>query len=74
LAVAGDRYPTRAAMVSGFLAGTAILGAVAYPPAMGFISVTAGLPAAMAGAAALALGCGAVLLLVRRSPRGTPAG
>ena len=39
MAVAGDRYPTRAAAVSGFLAGIGVIGAIVYPPVMGFLSV-----------------------------------
>ena len=61
MAVGGDRYPTRSAAVSGFLAGSAIIGAIIYPPLMGFISVEVGLGAAMLGAAALALVCGVAL-------------
>ena len=61
MAVAGDRYPTRAAAVSGFLAGIGVIGAIIYPPVMGFLSVGVGLGAAMLGAAALALACGIAL-------------
>ena len=43
MAVAGDRYPTRAAAVSGFLAGIGVIGAIIYPPVMGFLSVGVGL-------------------------------
>ena len=39
MAVAGDRYPARAAAVSGFLAGVGVIGAILYPPVMGFLSV-----------------------------------
>ena len=61
MAVAGDRYPTRAAAVSGFLAGIGVIGAIVYPPVMGFLSVGVGLGAAMLGAAALAFACGIAL-------------
>ena len=61
MAVAGDRFPGRSAAVSGFLSGFAVVGAIAYPPIMGFISVGIGLAAAMLGAAALALVCALVL-------------
>ena len=43
MAVGGDRYPTRSAAVSGFLSGMAVIGSIAYPPIMGFLSVTVGL-------------------------------
>jgi fucose permease len=69
MAVAGDLYPARSAAVSGFLSGSAVIGAILYPPLMGFISVEAGLSVAMIGAALLAFACAAVLFAVgRRSP------
>jgi fucose permease len=61
MAVAGDRYPDRAAGVSGFLAGIGVIGAILYPPVMGFLSVGVGLGAAMLGAAGLAFLCGITL-------------
>ncbi|MFL5652347.1 MAG: hypothetical protein ACJ777_13800, partial [Chloroflexota bacterium] len=64
----GDRYPARSAAVTGFLSGTAVIGAIVYPPVMGFVSVGAGLGAAMLGAAALVLACGIVLAAVARRP------
>jgi MFS transporter, FHS family, glucose/mannose:H+ symporter len=67
MAVAGERYPTRSAAVSGLLAGCAIIGGVIYPPLMGFMSVTVGLGPAMTGAAILALAAGIVLWLVARA-------
>jgi OFA family oxalate/formate antiporter-like MFS transporter len=68
MAVAGDRFPGRSAAVSGFLSGIAVVGAVTYPPLMGFVSVGPGLGVAMAGAAVLVFGCGIALVLVRRAP------
>ena len=68
VAVAGDRYPGRSAAVTGFLSGTAVIGAIVYPPVMGFVSVGAGLGAAMLGAAVLVLACGLVLVAVARRP------
>ena len=71
MAVAGDLFPTRSAAVSGFLSGIAVVGAIFYPPIMGFVSVGIGLRAAMLGAAALALVCAGVLYsLARLSPSG----
>jgi fucose permease len=69
MAVAGDRFPDRSAAVSGFLSGIAVVGAIVYPPVMGFVSVGIGLGAAMGGAAALALVCAIVLFLVGRPSR-----
>jgi fucose permease len=66
MAVGGDLYPTRSAAVSGFLSGSAIFGAIIYPPLMGFISVEAGLTVAMIGAALLSFACAAVLFALGR--------
>jgi fucose permease len=70
MAVAGDRYPSRSAAVSGFLAGAAVVGAILYPPLMGFVSVEAGLAVAMIGAAVLSLACATVLFAVARRSAG----
>lgn len=67
MAVAGDRFPDRSAAVSGFLAGCAVIGAIIYPPIMGFLSVGAGLGVAMIGAAILAMAGATVLFLVGRT-------
>lgn len=66
VAIGGDRYPERSAAVGGYIAGAAVVGGISYPPVMGFLSVTVGLPAAMAGTGALAILAAIVLLLVRR--------
>lgn len=66
VAIGGDRYPDRSAAVGGYLAGAAVVGGFSYPPVMGFLSVTVGLPAAMAGAGALSIAAALVLILVRR--------
>lgn len=73
MAVAGDRFPGRSAAVSGFLSGFAVVGAVFYPPVMGFISVGIGLAAAMLGAAALAVVGAVVLWWVSTLPGGRSA-
>jgi fucose permease len=66
VAIGGDRYPERSAAVGGYIAGAAVVGGISYPPVMGFLSVTVGLPAAMAGTGVLALVAALVLILVRR--------
>jgi fucose permease len=71
VAIGGERFPARSAAVGGFLSGTAVVGGILYPPVMGFMSVTVGLPAAMIGTALLALACAGVLVLVGRRPRPT---
>ncbi len=69
MAVAGERYPERSAAVGGFLAGTAVIGSIVYPPLMGFLSVTVGLPIAMLGTAMLGFGCIAALVVARSAAR-----
>ena len=48
-----------------------MIGAIVYPPLMGFVSVGVGLGVAMVGAAALVLVSSIVLFLVDRQARGT---
>jgi len=72
MAVAGDRFPGRSAAVTGFLSGCAVIGAIVYPPVMGFLSVGVGLGVAMIGAAGLALLGAVALFLVGRSPAPLP--
>ena len=72
VAIGGERYPERSAAVGGSLTGMAILGSVVYPPAMGFMSVTIGLTAAMLGNVVLAFIATASLVAFGRATR--PAG
>ena len=79
VAIGGERYPERSAAVGGSLTGMAVIGSTIYPPAIGFMSVTVGLTAAMFGNAIVAIGC--VLALAafgratgRRARRGVPSG
>ena len=68
MALAGERFPSRAAAVSGFLAGTSVVGSIVYPPVAGFLSVTIGLSIAMLGMAVLGFICaGALLVLATRT-------
>ena len=69
VAVGGDRFPGRSAAVGGLLTGIAIIGTTIYPPAMGFMSVTVGLTAAMLGNAVLAGVCVIALGAVSRATR-----
>lgn len=66
IAIGGERYPERSAAVSGFLTGAAVVGAVIYPPVMGFLSVNIGLAPAMLGTGLLGLACAGSLLIARR--------
>jgi fucose permease len=68
MAIAGDRYPGRAAAVSGLLGGAAVAGSVVYPPVMGVISVTFGLTPAMLGTSVLAAACAGAVMLVAWQP------
>jgi fucose permease len=58
VAAAGARMPGESATVTGTLVFAAVVGAVVYPPAIGFLSDVIGLHAAMMGTAALAFACG----------------
>jgi fucose permease len=69
IAIGGERHPNRSAAVSGFLTSAAVVGGVIYPPVMGFVSVSVGLPAAMMGTAILALASAGALVLAGRPRR-----
>jgi fucose permease len=66
VAIGGERFPDRSAAVGGYMAGAAVVGGLSYPPVMGLLSVTVGLPAAMIGSGALALIAAVTLLFARR--------
>jgi fucose permease len=66
VALGGERYPERSAAVGGALVGCAVVGSTIYPPAIGFLSVTVGLPIAMAGNALLCLVGAAALVAFGR--------
>jgi fucose permease len=70
MAIGGERFPDRGAAMTGTLGAAAVLGSLVYPPLMGVISVTAGLPLAMLGTAAITAG-GAVALLALGVGRAT---
>ena len=75
MAIGGDRFPDRSAAVSGFLAGTAVIGSIVYPPVMGFMSVTVGLTTAMLGSALLGyVSAGALVLSGRTAADRPPPG
>ena len=68
VALGGERFPERSAAVGGFLTGLGVVGGTIYPPAMGLLSVTVGLPVAMFGTVVLAAACMVALAAVRWSP------
>lgn len=73
VALGGERYPERSAAVGGSLTGMAVAGSVVYPPAMGFLSVTVGLTAAMLGTVVMGLVSGSALIAYGRAiPRQVP--
>ncbi len=70
VALGGERYPARSAAVGGTLVGFAVVGSIIYPPAIGFLSVTVGLPIAMAGNALMCLiGASALVAFARTRDR-----
>lgn len=69
MAAAGTLLPGRAALVTTTLTAAAVVGAVAYPPVVGLLSVTVGLRVAMLGAAGLAAACVVALVSGRRAAR-----
>lgn len=70
VAAAGARMPDRSALVASVLTFAAVVGVIAYPPLVGFLSVAIGLQAAMVGAVLLVAGCGLALAVARRMPAG----
>jgi FHS family glucose/mannose:H+ symporter-like MFS transporter len=66
VAGAGARMPGKSSTVSATMTFAGVLGAIAYPPAMGLMSVTIGLPIAMIGTAVLLVGCGTAILVSGR--------
>jgi FHS family glucose/mannose:H+ symporter-like MFS transporter len=62
VAIGGEQFPERSAAVAGLLTGSAVVGGVVYPPIMGPISDTVGLPVAMFGTAVLGFVCAGCLL------------
>jgi fucose permease len=72
VALGGERYPERSAAVGGSLTGLAIVGSTIYPPAMGLLSVTVGLTAAMLGNVVLALASAIALVAFGRATRSRP--
>ena len=66
MAIGGERFPTRAAAMSGILTAAGVVGTLSYPPLMGVISVTVGLPVAMLGTAVFGAGAAIALLVLGR--------
>ncbi len=63
MALAGERYPDRAAAVSGILTGASVIGSIVVPPLMGFLSEAVGMSALMLATAALSAACAGALIL-----------
>jgi fucose permease len=66
VAAAGTRMPMRSSTATSALIFAGVLGAVIYPPMVGFLSDTIGLGAGMLGAAALSFLCGVAAWLAIR--------
>jgi len=73
VAIGGERYPERSAAVGGSLTGMAVIGSTVYPPTMGLLSVTVGLPVAMLGNSLLAIASVLALVAFGRATRLPPA-
>ncbi len=63
MALAGERYPDRAAAVSGVLTSASVIGSVVVPPLMGFLSAAVGMEALMLATAAMSAACAGALVL-----------
>jgi len=74
VAIGGERFPDRAAAVSGLIVAASVVGAVVYPPLMGVMSVTVGLPVAMIGTAVVVAACAGALAIVGRMPEAAVEG
>jgi fucose permease len=72
MAIGGDRFPGRAAAMSGILGAAGVIGSLAYPPLMGVMSVTVGLSIAMLGIAVLSGAAAVALVIVGRIPPAEP--
>jgi FHS family glucose/mannose:H+ symporter-like MFS transporter len=66
MALGGERYPERAAAVSGLLTGAAIAGSIVLPPLMGFLSEAVGMSAVMLMAALVSVACAGALVAAGR--------
>ena len=55
MAIGGELYPTRSARISGGLSASATIGAIIYPPLVGFAAAGAGIRIGFVGAAALGI-------------------
>ena len=67
MALAGERYPDRAAAVAGILTGASVVGSVVVPPVMGFLSAAVGMTAVMLGAATASAACAVALITSART-------
>jgi fucose permease len=66
IAIGGDLYPDRLAATAGTLTGSAVVGAILYPPLVGLMSASVGIGTGMLGAAALSVVSAMVVLAATR--------
>lgn len=66
IAIGGDLYPRRLAALSGGLTTAATIGAIIYPPLIGFVAESIGIRAGLLGAAALGLPAAVALVAAAR--------
>jgi MFS family permease len=67
IAIGGDLYPRRLPLLSGGLTTAATLGAIIYPPLMGFVADWVGIRIGLIGAAVLGIPAALALLAATRS-------
>jgi fucose permease len=65
MSIGGGLQPHRTSAVAGFLTAAAVIGGIVYPPLIGFLSVTVGIGAGIAGAGVLGLATAVALGWVR---------
>ena len=69
IAIGGDLYGERPAAIAGTLTAVAVVGGTIYPPLVGLMSASVGIPAGMLGAGLLSIVSGAAILAAGRRAR-----
>jgi fucose permease len=66
VAIGGDLFPDRVAVVAGALTAAAVVGGIVYPPLVGLMSESLGIGAGLLGGACLSIVSAAAILAARR--------
>jgi hypothetical protein len=72
MAIGGDHFPDRAAVMAGILSADAIAGSLAYLPLMGVVSVTVGFSVAILRIAVFCVCAAAALVIIGWLPTTSP--